>query len=104
MGVERHAASLKPLYPVPQCDETNPDMCSWMAEFGTSTLEISVTNCGDFYVYYLQPTMIEALKFDVLLPTTNFNPNPRVPFIYCTTTEKVSAGNGYQVNFPYESF
>ena len=97
-AVKTHAYNEKPKFPSPGCDKDNPQICYWQAEPGSSSVEISVTNCGNFYVYFLHPT-IEVLRRDVYIPPSPsfFNPkshNPSAPS-YCTTTENINRGNTY---------
>ena len=99
-AVKAHAYQQEPKYPNPGCDEDNPQICFWEAQPGSSTVEISVTNCGSFYVYFLQPK-IEVLKRDVYRPPlpSFLNPKPHIPSepSYCTTTESINRGNIYRL-------
>ena len=83
LAYKTKAFNLDPLYPIPEC-ELDKNLCFWKAYTGSLRIEISVTNCDGFYVYFLQPTIIEALKRDAL----------SAPRSFCATTKNITRGNG----------
>ena len=96
-AVERHAANeISQIYPYPECDRNNPDLCYWVTE-RLSSIDIVITNCGNFYVYFLQPTASEPFKREAFSLSLNPDP-PRAP-VYCTSTESINRGNGYRETF-----
>ena len=85
-ATQRNAFGVKPLFPNPQCEIVdNRLVCFWLSECGLSEIDIIVTNCGDFYLYYLHPTTIE--------PLLKFLPLPSAPPVYCTTETNITKGN-----------
>lgn len=85
-ATQRNAFGVEPLFPNPECEIVdNKLICFWLPECGLSEIDISVTNCGDFYVYYLHPTTTEALL--EFLPLSS--PSP----VYCTTGTNITKGN-----------
>ena len=79
----------------------NFPICYWQAIPGSSETEITVTNCGTFYVYFLKPTLPEDLKMIEPLPINSFQPKP-LPIVYCTTRKDITKGNGYEITFSFQ--
>ena len=85
-ATQRRAFGVEPLFPNPECETVdNKLICFWLPECRLSEIDISVTNCGDFYVYYLHPTTTESLF--------EFVPLPSAPPVYCTTEANITKGS-----------
>ena len=77
--------------PNPPCIHQQNNLCFWKREILPFQFDISITNCGSFYVYFLQPTKV--------IPITQTHVNTPLPTVYCTARENLTRGNDYCVIF-----